>query len=147
MAFGFLLLAFGCDDTDQVGPDDRFLWEGTYQVEETVMDPFSGVSSTVYYDLTIAPIFGNNTSMEVYGLNGATINGIPCILQGDVWVAEELNIIRNVCDLGFDDFLEVSGYGEIDPSGCCAALEFRIDHCINGQCVQEPTVYLDLQKY
>lgn len=147
MAFVFLFLVAACEVQDQVLPDERFLWTGTYSVTETVYDPFSGAPSTVYYDLTIDPIFGESTGVEVYGLNGATINGIPCILDGDVWVAEELNIIRNICDLGVDDYLEISGYGEVDPDGCCAFLEFRIDHCINGQCVSEPIVYLDLQKY
>lgn len=146
-ALGLLFLAVACYDQDQVVPDKRFLWKGTYSVAETVYNPFSGVPSTVYYDLAIEPVLGDNQRMEVFALNGATINGIPCILNGDVWVAEELNIIRNTCDLGPNNYLEVSGYGKVDPTECCATLEFQINHCINGQCVTEPTVYLNLQKY
>lgn len=60
--------------------------------------PFSGASSIVYY------ILGDNRRVEVLGLNRATINGIACTLNGEVRVAEELNVIRNICDWETNDY-------------------------------------------
>lgn len=139
-----LLLLLGCEPVDHT-IDERFLWVGYYQVTETAQDAFSGLPSEVYYELSIGDAWGSTLEVELVPVNGA-LYGTNCSLIGNVFTPEELSIPPQICDLGPGEYLEISGFGEIDPNGCCALIELTIDHCLNGFCVPEPAVYLELQK-
>lgn len=141
-----LFLIVGCEQGGEPLPDERFLWAGYYQVAETVYDPFTGAPSTVYYNLDIEEVWGNNTEVDLL-TNGGSIYGSPCFLTGNVFHPEEMSIPLNICNLSPTEHLEITGYGRISPDGCCAQIELTIDYCANGFCQREPRVLLELQKF
>lgn len=144
-AIASLFLLYNCTDPDTTAVDDRFLWVGYYEVAETVQDPITGYSSTVYYDLSIQKAWGSNAKVELKGVTSG-IYGTSCVLIGDVFRPEELSIPLFICQLGPDEYLEIRGVGRIRQDGCCAQIELTIDYCHAGFCQSKPPVLLELQK-
>lgn len=141
LAWPALFLLFSCHVHVDAPIDNCYPFLGVYHAEETFFNPATGYYEVVIYDFEVVEVGSHGLAFLPLHQNG--FYGTPCSLEGEVFQSGVVEFPINICSPDPYNTYEFSGVGTLSADGNHIHIDFHIDYCTSGGCVQEPDMYVD----